>query len=272
MFKDKAIIITGGSSGLGRELAFRLAGLGAHLALVARDEKKLKTVKKELKEISSDGQQVDVFSCDVSDNKAVETTFKKIAERFGALNILINSAGILRESYFENQSLDTFHEVMDINFFGTLHCIKAVLPFFKKNKGGRVINISSVAGLMGVFGYSAYCSAKHAVVGLTASLRTEFHPQNIHFHIVCPPEFASPMVDEINTYRTPENKVLAQTIPVMTAEAVSDAVIKGIQKNQYEIIPGISTQVLTRMEKFFPSIGRAIVDFRIKRNYKGPDK
>lgn len=272
MFKGKTVIITGGSSGVGKELALRLADLGANLALIARDEKKLEIVKKEVSDIISDLQTVDVFPCDVSDSKQVEKTFTKIADRFGSFNILINSAGILREGYFEHQSLNTFREVMDINFFGTLHCIRAALPFFKKNNGGRIVNISSVAGLMGVFGYSAYCASKHALVGLTASLRSEFRPQNIFFHIVYPPEFTSPMVDELNTYRTPENKALAQTIPVMTAESVADAIIKGIQKNKYEIVPGIPARVLTRMDKIFPSIGRAIVDLRIKMKYKGPDK
>jgi 3-dehydrosphinganine reductase len=272
MFKNKIIIITGGSSGVGKDLAVRLARLGAHLALIARDEKKLKTAQKEIRDICSQARTIEIFPCDVSDSGAVNKTFSEIADRFGSMDILINSAGILRESYFELQSLDTFHEVININFFGTLHCIKAVLPFFKKQKNGRIVNISSVAGLMGVFGYSAYCASKHAVVGLTASLRAEFRPQNIWFHIVCPPEFSSPMVDEINTYRTPENKVLAQTIPVMTSESVADAIIKGIQKNQYEIIPGIPARALTRMDKIFPAIGRAIVDMRIKMNYRGPDK
>lgn len=272
MFQGKTIIITGGSSGVGRELALRLARRGASLALIARDEKKLKKATEELGDFRSDGQIIDIFACDVSDRADVEKTFSQIAGRFGAIHILINSAGILRESYFERQSLETFHEVMDINFFGTLYCIKAVLPFFKEKNGGRIINISSVAGLMGVFGYSAYCASKHAIAGLTSSLRSEFRPQNIHFHIVCPPEFTSPMVDELNRNRTPENRALAQTIPVMTSGAVADAIIKGIEKNRYEIIPGLPARVLTRLDRWFPSIGRMIVDLRVKMNYQGPDQ
>lgn len=272
MFKEKVIVITGGSSGVGKDLAFLLTGLGAHVALIARDEKKLKSAQKELRNNCSDGQTVEIFPCDVSGSGAVHKTFSEIVDRFSAIDILINSAGILRESYFEHQSLETFREVMDINFFGTLHCIQAVLPFFKNRNSGRIVNISSVAGLMGVFGYSAYCASKHALVGLTASLRAEFRPQNIFFHIVCPPEFSSPMVDEINTYRTPENKALAQTIPVMTSKSVADAIISGLQKNQYEIVPGLPARVLTRMDKIFPAMGRAIVDMRVKMNYRGPDK
>ncbi len=267
MFDGKKIIITGGSSGVGKILAQRLIKKGARLALVARDEKKLLSVKKEISEIASAGQAVALFTCDVADTSAVEKTFKRIAEELGTPDLLINSAGILREGYFENQKIETFREVMDINFFGTLHCIQSVLPYFKNNGGGRIVNICSVAGLMGVFGYSAYCASKHALTGLTGSLRTELKYQNIIFHIVYPPEFDSPMVDEINTYRSEENRMIAKTIPKLSADKVADDIIKGIEKNQYEIIPGIATRLAVRSEKLLPSIGRAVVDFKISRVY-----
>ena len=270
MFDGKIIIITGGSSGVGKKLAQRLVGKGARLALVARDEKKLRIVKKELQSSGIGDQAVGVFPCDVADSKSVEETFGYIAKKIGMPDILINSAGILREGYFEKKPLKTFREVMDINFFGTLHCIQSVLPYFKKKGGGRIVNISSVAGLTGVFGYSAYCASKHAVTGLTATLRSELKHQNITFHIVYPPEFDSPMVDEINTYRSEENKTLAKTIPKLSADKVADEIIKGIEKNRYEIIPGIVTRMALRSDKLFPSMGRAVADFQIGRVYKGP--
>lgn len=270
MFDGKKIIITGGSSGAGEKLAQRLIQRGAHLALVARDEKKLADVKKALLASVPDSRGVDIYPCDVADHNAVEKTFRQIAEKTGTPDILINSAGILRESYFEKQSLETFREVMDINFYGTLHCIRSVLPYFKSNGCGRIVNISSVAGFMGVFGYSAYCASKHALTGLTATLRSELKPQNITFHIVYPPEFDSPMVDEINTYRSIENRTLAKTIPKLSADKVADEIIKGIEKNRYEIIPGVTTRILTRFEKLVPAMGRAVADFQISRVYKGP--
>jgi 3-dehydrosphinganine reductase len=193
-----------------------------------------------------------------------------IEKDMGTPGILINSAGVLRESYFENQSLETFREVMDINYYGTLHCIKAVLPYFKRNGGGRIVNIASVAGLIGVFGYAAYCSSKHALCGLTSTLRAELRPQNIYCHVVCPPEFESPMVDELNTYRTEENKMLAHTIPVMKPEAVADAIIRGLEKNRYMIIPGTISRFLVLLDRLFPAVGRKIVDLRLKGCYKGP--
>ena len=271
IFNKRHIIITGGSSGVGRVLAGRLAERGAHMALIARDPEKLESVAAEVRSRAGEQQQIACFSCDVADAGEVETTFERISSVFGMPHMLINSAGILEEGYFETHTMDDFRQVMDVNFFGTLHCIRAALPCMKTTGGGRIVNIASVAGLIGVFGYTAYCASKHAIVGLTAALRMELKPQNIRIHLVCPPEFDSPMVDAINADRTLENEKITHTIPVMTAEAVADAVIRGVEQNRFEIIPGVITKALTRLNRHFPGLGRAITDAKIRKYYQGPN-
>jgi 3-dehydrosphinganine reductase len=144
------------------------------------------------------------------------------------------------------------------------------MPYFKKKGKGRIVNISSLGGKIGSFGYTAYCSSKFAVVGLTETLRAEFKPLYIKLHLVCPGEFESPMVDELNTYRTTENRVVTQTVPVLPLDVVADKVMKGIQKERYLIIPGFIARFLERSSRWFPSIGRAIIDYQISRVYKGP--
>lgn len=270
MFNGKVVIITGGSSGLGAELARRLVPLGAKLALIARDSAKLEAVRKELMAGRSPAPTIGIFSCDVSDPAAVEKTFQAIAAELGPPEVLIVSAGILRESYFEEQTLATFREVMDINYFGTLHCIKAVLPYFKNQGGGRIVNICSMAGFIGTFGYAAYCSSKHAVVGLTEALRQELKPQNIQFHLVCPGEFESPMVDELNKNRTEENRFLVQTVPVLGVKPVADAVMAGLARGQYLIIPGVVARWIQRLNRWWPALSRKIADARVKKVYRGP--
>ena len=167
MFKGKNIVITGGSSGLGLAIARKLAVRGAIVTLIARNKEKLEMAKTELMRV---GGPVYIFSSDVSRIESITETFKKIEAEVGPPDILINSAGILREGYFDKLPLETFREVMETNYFGVLNSIKAALPFIIKRKG-RIVNISSVAGLMGVFGYTTYCSSKFAIVGLTESLR-----------------------------------------------------------------------------------------------------
>ncbi|HHO76557.1 MAG TPA: SDR family NAD(P)-dependent oxidoreductase [Deltaproteobacteria bacterium] len=270
MFKDSFIVITGGSSGLGKALAQRFIKCGANLALIARDKNKLSMIREDLSALCTSGQRIEIFPCDVSDYAAIEKTMNTIADTIGLPDILVNSAGILTEGYFEKIPLSTFHEVMDINFFGILNCIKAILPIFRKKREGRIVNISSLAGKIGTFGYTAYCSSKFAVIGLTDVLRAELKPLNIKLHVVCPGEFESPMVDELNTYRTTENRVVAQTVPVLSLDAVADDVIKGIEKERYLIIPGFIARFLEMTSRWFPSISRAIIDYQISRVYRSP--
>lgn len=270
-FEGKTVIITGGSSGVGKVLAGKLVDQGANAALIARDKNKLASVRAELEAAAPAGRKVEVFSCDVADTQSVENTIEAAADALGAPDILINSAGTLKENYFEKLPVEVFREIMDTNFFGTLNCIKAVLPRFKRKGGGRIVNMSSLAGLMGVFGYSAYCSSKYAVRGLSDTLRVELAPQNIRVHVVCPPEFESPMVDELNKGRTPENVRMIHLLPVLKAEDVADAVLAGIEKNLYEIIPGSSSRLVTRLGRLFPSLSRAFTDSNIRKHYRGPD-
>ena len=270
MFKDKVIIITGGSSGAGKEMAACLVRRGAHLALVARDREKLAAVKKELSAGLSPGQKIGIYSCDLTNPEAVEKSFQEIRAEIGPPDILINSAGVLYEGYFEKQTLKVFRELMEINFFGTVHCIRAVLPDFRQKGGGRIVNICSMAGLMGIFGYSAYCASKHAVAGLTHSLRHELKPQNIRFHLVCPGEFASPMVDKVNAYRSPENRALVHTVPVLTASEVAEVVLKGMERDEYLIIPGAAARLVERLGRWLPGISRSFTDWRLKKVYRGP--
>jgi 3-dehydrosphinganine reductase len=271
MFKERVVIITGGSSGLGKELAERFLAEGGHVALVARDPKKLEAVRNELKSKAAPGRKIEAYSCDVSDMDSVQKTFNLIAETLGIPDILVNSAGILKEGYFEQLPLDTFRNVMDINFFGIIHCIRAVLPHFKTKGKGRIVNIASLGGRIGSFGYTAYCSAKFALVGLTETLRCELKPRNITLHLVCPGEFDSPMVDELNTYRTHENKVLTQTVPVLPLDRVAGEVMEGLRKNRYLIIPGKAARLVDASNRWLPFLTRFVTDLKLKRIYRGPE-
>ena len=270
MFKKTVIVITGGSSGLGKALAQQFIKKGAHLALIARDVNKLAKIKDELVSACAEDQKIEVFPCNVSDYDATENTLNTISGTLGVPDILINSAGILREGYFEKLPLTTFREIMDINYFGVLNCTKAIIPLFKQKGRGRVVNISSLGGKMASFGYSAYCSSKFALVGLTETLRMELKPNKIDMHLVCPGEFDSPMVDDLNTYRTEENRVVTQTVPVLSADVVADEIIKGMQKNQYLIIPGFTARFLERVHRMTPSLIYFITDGKIRKVYAGP--
>lgn len=272
MFYGKNIIITGGSSGIGRGLALRLAEEGANLALVARDPERLTRAREEILSRPSDsGSRVEVFSCDITDPEKVEQTMNNIAGEIGSPDYLFNSAGILIGDYFENLPRDSFSEVMNTNFFGTLHFIRAVLPHFKKKESGHIINISSISGVIGVFGYASYCASKFAVVGLTETLRAELKPQGISVHLVLPPEVDTPMLKKVNQCRPRENRMLTETMSSLSVEQAVDAILKGVMRGRYLIIPGRQARILSRLSQIFPSRARWIVDYTVKRNYQGPE-
>ncbi len=263
MFRDQVIVITGGSSGLGLELARRLAGEGASLVLVARDPRKLQQAADELHR-RRPGASVAIESVDVRDEEATGACMQRIAARCGRIDMLVNSAGILREGRFDQLPMADFRDVMEVNYFGLLAATRAALPYLEASRG-RLVNIASVAGLTGVFGYTAYCSSKHALVGLTESLRFELAPRGIRVHLVCPGEFDSPMVDALDRARTPENRAHALTIPKASVESIAEATLAGIRAGRFVIVPGLTTRLTVFSIRHFPALTRALGDRTIRR-------
>lgn len=266
---SRRILITGGSSGLGLSLAHALAARGDTLALLARDAKKLEAAAEAVR-AKTPGARVFTVACDVQDVPALETAFSRVVESMGGLDVLVNSAGVLREGYFESLDLATHREVMDINYFGTLHAIRAALPHLRRSGRGRIVNIASIAGLSGVFGYTAYCASKHALVGLTESLRFELEPQGLVVQLVCPGEFDSPMVDALDRSRTPENRAHAHTIPKVGVDVIVDTVVRGLEGEDFFLVPGTLAKLSVFALQHFPRVGRFLGDLRVRRAYVGP--
>jgi 3-dehydrosphinganine reductase len=270
MFKNKLVVITGGSSGLGAELARRFIATGAHVALLARDVQKLAVIQAELAPALGTGQKLATYSCDVIDFAACERTMRRLVDQMGTPDVLINSAGLLREGYFDTLPMSAFQETMDVNYFGVLHCVRATLPYFQRAGSGRIVNIASMAGKVGTFGLSAYCASKFALVGLTEVLRSELTPRNIAVQLVCPGEFDTPMVRSVEATRTPENRVITHTVPPATVEEVANDVFRGIVNNRYSIIPGRITRVIDTLSRLLPGVLHKVLDARLKRVYVGP--
>ena len=174
-FQGKVAAITGAGSGIGQGLALELAGRGCHLALSDVDDAGLaETVA--MVEQSADargGVKVASARVDVTDRDAVEAWAASVVEEFGQVNLIFNNAGVALSANVSAMSYESFHWLMDINFWGVVHGTLAFLPHLKASGDGHVINISSVFGLLGIPSQSAYNSAKFAVRGFTDALRTE---------------------------------------------------------------------------------------------------
>ena len=263
MSDKKNIIITGGSSGLGLELARDYAKKGNNIGLIARNPGKLQSAVKQLRTLSANINVI-FHSVDVSDTEAAGQAVTQLAESLGGIDLLINSAGILREGRFEEIPIETFREVMEINLFGTINITKAALPYLKASQGA-VVNIASMAAHTGVFGYTSYTASKHALAGFTESLRYEMKPQGVTVQMICPPEFDSPMVDELNTDRTPENRAHALMIPMEPLSVIVRGTVKAIESGRYHTVTGFKAKSTAFGLRHFPRITRFVADRVILR-------
>ncbi|MEZ5568351.1 MAG: SDR family NAD(P)-dependent oxidoreductase [Halioglobus sp.] len=250
----KLSVITGGSSGLGLALGRALAAQGDRVILVARNPLKLEAARDAIARDTA----CDTIGCavaDVSLADEVQAVMDSIAAEHGGIDQLINSAGIMREGYFESLTDADFHQVLDINLFGTVNCIRAALPHLKRSRG-RIVNIASVASLTGVFGYSAYCASKHALKGLSESLYHELGRYGIRVQLICPPEFESPMVDALEQGRSPENAAHSLMIPRQPVEVIVKETLAAMQTDRFQTIPGHAARVMGFALQHFPALSR----------------
>lgn len=268
VYLNKNIYITGGSSGIGLATAKRFSTLGAHVIIFARSQQRLKTAlgEIELSRFSSD-QRFSSISLDVSDHHAVYTKMSRAVEEFGRPDVLINSAGIAYPNYFEKISYEKFIQTVQINLFGTWNTCACLVPYMK-SAGGHIVNISSIAGFIGVFGYTAYSASKFAVTGFSQSLRSELKPYNITVSVLCPPDTDTPQLAEENKTKPAETKAIAGNAGIMSPDAVAKALITGMKNRRFMIIPGMEGSFIYRAQRFFPGLVRSIMDFQIKRSGK----
>ncbi len=244
-FSNKLAFITGGSSGIGLETARLLASQGCSLVLFARGEKMLEEACKAItSHTDKTSQSVNCLPMDVSDDIDVRQKIKIAVEKFGTPDILINSAGIGTANYFENITFEQFDKAMKINVYGIRNTVSAILPFMKQKGSGHIVNISSMAGLIGMFGYSLYCTTKYALVGFSECLRSELKRFNINVTLVCPPEVDTPFLAEEAKTLPHESRVVKNLAGLMKPEDTAKAIVRGIRKKKFLVVPSIMAKSL----------------------------
>ena len=191
---NKVAIITGASQGIGKGMAETFSKAGAHVACVSRNKDNLKSVADSL---IKNGGVASFYTCDVSSLDAFQNTIKEIAENHGSVDILVNNAGICKDKLIMRMSEDDWNKVININLNGAFNGIKAVSQIMIKQRAGRIINISSIVGLIGNPGQANYAASKAGLIGLSKSAAKELAPRGITVNAIAPGYIATDMTDQI---------------------------------------------------------------------------
>lgn len=207
MLKGKTAIVTGGSRGIGAAICKRFAEQGANIALLyAGNTQKAEETKAALQEM---GVKAEAYQCNVADAEQVAAVCKQIIKDFGGADILVNNAGITKDKLVPMMKVHDFDSVVDTNLKGAFYMIKQLYPVFMKQKSGKIINISSVSGLMGNPGQTNYSASKAGLIGLTKSVAKELASRNVNCNAIAPGFVATDMTENLS-----ENNALVDHIPM----------------------------------------------------------
>jgi 3-dehydrosphinganine reductase len=264
-FTGKNVIVTGGSSGIGKSAAKIFANTGANVTIIARREDVLKSAIAEIRATSlRSDQKINPVVVDVSDQAQVEAFAQAYKKEFGAPDILINNAGIAHPGYFEEIPYEIFDQTMKINYYGVLHMCRSFVPMMKA-KGGNIVNVSSVAGIIGVFGYTAYGASKFAIIGFSQALRSEMKRYNISVSVLCPPDTDTPQLEAENKIKPKETKAIAGNAGIMSPDNVADAMVKGMLKKKFLILPSLDAKSVWYASRLVPWLVELVMDTTIKK-------
>jgi 3-dehydrosphinganine reductase len=261
-FQNAHVLVTGGSSGIGLETARLAIERGARVSLVARRADVLDEAAVSLR---ADGGQVAVAATDVADAGAVTSAVTALTDALGPVDIAICSAGQARPGYFQELDAGLFRTMMDVNYFGTVNVARAVVPAMMERRAGSFVGVSSAAGLIGVFGYTAYAPTKFAVRGFLESLRAELLPYGIHVGCSFPPDTDTPQLADENRYKPKETHAIAGTIKPLSARQVAKSVVEGIEKERFAIVPDASTRALAKVAGLLPGVVAKVMDGKVRK-------
>jgi len=255
----KHVIVTGGSSGIGLALVRRLVQLGTRPSVVALDDEDLAALR-------ASQPSVVCVGADVGDREQARAAVASCVERNGPCDVLVTCAGIVRPGYFMELADADFERQMQVNYFGTLWPIRAVVPSMVERGSGAVVAISSFGGLMGVFGLSAYGPSKYAVRGLCETLRLELGPHGIHVAGVYPTDVDTPMLAYEQPLHPPEEDAMQGTVKPISPEVVVEAILDGLRRRRSRIHPGRGNTALAHLVTAAPELAARYATWAIARS------
>lgn len=254
-FENKLVFITGGSEGIGKALAAELISLGANVTIFSRNQNKLDTALSELKTLQvREKQKIGAHSLDVTDDYQVHQRFESLVSQSGPPNYVFNCAGFAMPGYIQNLDLSYFKKMMGVNYFGTVNVCKSLVPYLIEAKSGHIINTSSMAGFIGLFGYTGYCASKYAVNGFSEALGRELKPYGIRVSVLCPPNTNTPGLKKENEHKPPEILAVEEKAQPVNADIVAKATLKAVTQKKTIILPTTDGVLAHLLSRYAPGI------------------
>lgn len=249
MFRDKTVVVTGGAGGIGFAIAHRFAWDGARIALV---DLHAGAAEERAAQLTGEGFEAMGFGADITDPAACERAVGAVVERWGGIDVLVNCAGLTQVGPFADNDLGVYRRVMDVNFFGSVHCTKAALASIRERRG-QIVVISSIAGFAPLLGRTGYCAAKHALHGFFNTLRCELGADGVGVTIVCPSfvrtAFASSGLGADGRPLAFERSTTGKPMP---PERVAEAVYRAAARRRRLVVLSPTGKLAYWMTRFFP--------------------
>lgn len=248
--KNKVVVITGASSGIGKALAKECAARGAKLSLAARRTELLDALKTELS-----GTDILITTTDVSNENDCRNLMERTIQHFGQIDVLINNAGISMRALFEEVDLKVIRQLMDVNFYGTVYCTKYALPYLLQTKGS-LVGVISIAGYVGLPGRTGYAASKFAIRGFLDTVRIENLKKGLHVLVAAPGFTASEVRQSaLTTDGAQQGETPRDESKMMSSEECARHIAQAIQKRKRSLILTFTEGKLTVfLGKFFPSL------------------
>lgn len=260
-FKNKVVVITGGSDGIGKALADALISLGAKVATCGRNQEKLYDLQ-----LLHSGKPLHTMVADVSNYNDCRNFIQSTIQVYGGIDILINNAGISMRALLKDLEVDVIKKVMDVNFSGTLYCTKLALDSII-NRKGTIVGVSSIAGYRGLPGRSGYSASKFAMNGFMEAIRTELLDSGVNVMWVCPGFTASNIRNAaLNNKGRLQGESPMDEGKMMSSEKCAMLILKAIEKRKRTLVLTFTGKRTVFMNKFFPSLAdRLVKKFFIKK-------
>ena len=263
-FKDKVVLITGASSGIGRASAIQFAKKGASVILVARNKEKLVQADRDLKKFNVSTL---VCECDISNKTQVKKMSKTVLEKYESVDILVNNAGFAIYGSVSNLTTEEIESQMETNYFGMVYCIKNFLPLMIKRKSGHIVNVGSVAGSFGLPGIASYCASKFAMLGFSEGLKHELKGTGVGITVV------SPIMVRTNFFDHSSFKKMPKYSPTsLSAETVANAILKASNSPRLEIIVPSVVRIAVWMKNTFPYLINPILGSAFKKQLNNKEQ